>query len=221
MSDQRAARSGEAEGERQPWTGKRLFDYLLHEAERARNPFGRLSTSGKAKWDALAARIEREIEGHPHQDVEALREDADEAGRLETDLWEVADALGLETIPGEPRLPERVAAILAEVERLQGAWRRSAEEMDWLADLSESQLAEADVERIAKEVIERFQDLAPSPDAPTQLGSEDSAPNTTAEKLGPASPDDRGGEMECEVCRGERWIGGELERRRPCPRCNS
>lgn len=48
-------------GEREPWTGKRLFDAMLHEAERARNPFGRLSTSGKAKWDALAERIEREI----------------------------------------------------------------------------------------------------------------------------------------------------------------
>lgn len=58
-------------GEREPWTGKRLFDYLLHEAERARNPFGRLSTSGKVKWDALAARLEREIaDRHPHQDVE-------------------------------------------------------------------------------------------------------------------------------------------------------
>lgn len=50
-----------AQEEREPWTGRSLFDVLLHEADRARNPYAGLSRNGKAAWERLAARIEREI----------------------------------------------------------------------------------------------------------------------------------------------------------------
>lgn len=50
-------------------------------------------------------------------------------------------------------------------ERLEAAWHRSEEELDWIADIEDSGIRQQDAERIAKEVIDRFKAaLAPLPD---------------------------------------------------------
>jgi hypothetical protein len=63
------------------------------------------------------------------QERDEAREDAEEAGRLETDLWEVAHALGLETIPGKPRLPELVTALRDREGRLEDLLVRASQEL--------------------------------------------------------------------------------------------
>lgn len=135
----------------------------------------------------------RPEEGGSAEPLEALREDADEAGRLETDLWEVADALGLETIPGEPRLPERVAAVVAEVERLREARRQILDLRDTEWATGPSDMDQRYVAGVYAGKLEKIWQvaLAASPDTPTQVGSEDAGAKGTSEELGLG---DEGGE---------------------------
>jgi hypothetical protein len=111
------------------------------------------------KW---AQAVELLLARHPHQDVERLTNERDDARRFHT--AEHTDRVDAE----------------AEVERLRGAISTHRRETEGTAGLGE--------EMSFEEIDRRLWVLAPSPDDPTQLGSEESAPNTTAGKLGSRFP---------------------------------
>lgn len=104
---------------------------------------------------------------HPHQDVERDRDQK----REQLD-----------------RQQRRAETAEAAVERLRERVSSAEDSLAYIAAHGDKASVVA-----AQRGLDR---LAPSPDTPTQLGSEESAPNTTAGKLGLASPDDRGGERD-------------------------
>jgi hypothetical protein len=60
----------------EPWTGRTLFEFFEHEAERGRG-WTRLSARGRHRWVSLAGRIEREI-GQPSTQPLPERAERDE-----------------------------------------------------------------------------------------------------------------------------------------------
>lgn len=112
-----------ASPDREPWTGKRLFNAVLHEAEIARSPFDRLSRSGRSTWDALAARIESEIApASPGTGAKLCEADEESLRAAQCADDEIAVHLAMHT---EGRCPQASEHDLTEYQRRVAAARFS------------------------------------------------------------------------------------------------